>query len=153
MKKFYIAYGSNLNVEQMKVRCPDSKIVGTAFIPNYQLLFRGSKTGSYLTIEPKAYCCVPVAVWEVTPTDEKNLDRYEGYPAFYYKQNFTIAVQTNSGKTVLEAFAYIMHQDRPLGEPAPWYIHTCLAGYRTFDFDTDYFAKAIQESRGAQHEV
>ena len=46
MKKFYLAYGSNLNVEQMQFRCPDARIVGTAEIPNYQLLFKGSKTGS-----------------------------------------------------------------------------------------------------------
>ena len=53
MKKFYLAYGSNLNVKQMQFRCPDARIVGTAEISNYQLLFKGSKTGSYLTIEPK----------------------------------------------------------------------------------------------------
>ena len=49
MKKFYLAYGSNLNVKQMQFRCPDARIVGTAEIPNYQLLFKGSKTGSLLT--------------------------------------------------------------------------------------------------------
>ena len=34
MKKYYIAYGSNLNVEQMRYRCPDAKIVGTSVIPD-----------------------------------------------------------------------------------------------------------------------
>ena len=63
MKKFYLAYGSNLNVKQMQFRCSDARIVGTAEIPNYQLLFKGSKTGSYLTIEPKQGCTVPAAVW------------------------------------------------------------------------------------------
>ena len=85
MKKFYLAYGSNLNVKQMQFRCPDAKIVGTAEIPNYQLLFKGSKTGSYLTIEPKQGCTVPAAVWSVSERDELALDRYEGYPHFYYK--------------------------------------------------------------------
>jgi hypothetical protein len=51
MKKYYAAYGSNLNVAQMKMRCPGAKIVGTSEIKDYQLLFKGSKTGSYLTIE------------------------------------------------------------------------------------------------------
>lgn len=27
-KKYYIAYGSNLSVEQMAYRCPDAKIAG-----------------------------------------------------------------------------------------------------------------------------
>ena len=53
MKKYYIAYGSNLNVQQMKFRCPGAKVVGTSVIRNYELLYKGSKTGSYLTIEKK----------------------------------------------------------------------------------------------------
>lgn len=30
MKRYYLAYGSNLNVRQMKYRCPTAKIAGTA---------------------------------------------------------------------------------------------------------------------------
>ena len=45
MKRYYIAYGSNLNVGQMKYRCPKAKIVGTAELKNNTLYFRGSKTG------------------------------------------------------------------------------------------------------------
>ena len=78
MKRYYIAYGSNLNVGQMKYRCPKAKIVGTAVLENNTLYFRGSKTGSYLTIEPEIGASVPVAIWEITPTDELSLDRYEG---------------------------------------------------------------------------
>ena len=66
MKKYYIAYGSNLNVQQMKFRCPTARIVGTSVIKDYQLLYKGSKTGSYLTIEKKKGGIVPVAIWEVT---------------------------------------------------------------------------------------
>ena len=29
-KRYYIAYGSNLSVEQMAIRCPDAKIAGMA---------------------------------------------------------------------------------------------------------------------------
>ena len=31
-KKYYIAYGSNLSVEQMADRCPDAKIAGQAVL-------------------------------------------------------------------------------------------------------------------------
>lgn len=71
MKKYYLAYGSNLNIQQMKFRCPTTKPVGTAVIKGYQLLFKGSKTGSYFTIEKAENSAVPVAVWEVTDSDEK----------------------------------------------------------------------------------
>ena len=90
MKRYYLAYGSNLNVRQMKFRCPTAKIVGTSVIKGYELLYKGSKTGSYLTIEKKKGSLVPVAVWEVTKSDERSLDDYEGCPNFYYKKNMKI---------------------------------------------------------------
>ena len=78
MKRYYIAYGSNLNIRQMRIRCPHARVIGTAVIHDYELLFKGSRTGAYLTIEPKKGSEVPVAVWEVTESDEAALDRYEG---------------------------------------------------------------------------
>ena len=57
---------------------------------DYELLFKGSKTGSYLTIEKKEGSTVPVVIWEVTESDEKSLDRYEGYPIFYYKKEMKL---------------------------------------------------------------
>ena len=53
MKRYYIAYGSNLNVQQMRWRCPGARIIGTSELKDYRLLFKGSKTGSYLTVEPE----------------------------------------------------------------------------------------------------
>ncbi len=50
-KRYYIAYGSNLNVRQMRMRCPHATILGTANLKDWELLFKGSRTGSYLTIE------------------------------------------------------------------------------------------------------
>ena len=70
-KLYYLAYGSNLNVRQMLYRCPGAKPIGISVIPDYELLYKGSKTGVYLTIEPKKNSIVPVAVWEVTADDEK----------------------------------------------------------------------------------
>ena len=43
-KRLYIAYGSNINLEQMAFRCPNSKVVGTRMIPDYELEFRGVAT-------------------------------------------------------------------------------------------------------------
>lgn len=40
-ERFYIAYGSNLNLDQMKHRCPTAEIVGAAELKNLRLWFRG----------------------------------------------------------------------------------------------------------------
>ena len=36
----YIAYGSNLSVEQMPRRCPEAKIVGTAVLKELETYFQ-----------------------------------------------------------------------------------------------------------------
>ncbi len=148
-RKYYIAYGSNLNLIQMKMRCPEAKIIGTSIIENYQLLFKGSKTGSYLTIEPQEGSSVPVAVWSVTEADEKALDRYEGFPNFYYKKEMMLPIKgIQSGKTRnRKVFVYIMHENRTLGIPSKYYLETCLQGYRSFGFDEDLLKKAYAISK------
>ena len=35
-KQLYIAYGSNINLEQMAFRCPNSKVVGTSEIKDFK---------------------------------------------------------------------------------------------------------------------
>lgn len=154
MKKYYLAYGSNLNVRQMALRCPTAKPVGTAVIKDYELLFKGSKTGAYLTIEPKSGAEVPVAVWAVEPADEQRLDVYEGFPAFYYKAEIELSVRYFSGKTVgRTAFMYIMHEERPLGLPSGSYVRTCLEGYSDFGFDESILLEALNNSRRVAHEI
>ena len=148
-KRYYIAYGSNLNVYQMRYRCPNARIIGTAVMPNYELLFKGSKTGSYLTIEPKDGSSVPVAVWETTAEDEFALDRYEGYPAFYYKKELVLPIKgIKTGKVRnRKVYVYIMHEERPIGIPSKSYVRTCIEGYHNFGFDIDVIKKAYERSR------
>jgi len=147
-KRYYIAYGSNLNVRQMKTRCPDARIIGTAEIPDYELLFKGSKTGSYLTIEPREGSSVPVAVWSVAERDELALDHYEGFPTFYYKKEFKLPIKgIKTGKIrERDVFVYIMHEDRQLGIPSSYYVRTCLEGYNAFGFDESFLFNAIRRS-------
>lgn len=148
--KYYLAYGSNLNVPQMAVRCPGAVPVGVAVIEDYELLYKGSRTGSYLTIEPAEGCRVPVAVWKVSADHEKALDAYEGFPSFYYKKDFRLKVRyLSSGRECMrDCFAYIMDERRHLGIPSPWYVDVCRQGYRVFDFDPAYLERAYERSSG-----
>ncbi len=140
----YAAYGSNLNKSQMVRRCPNASEAGTAVIKGYRLMFKGSKTGAYLTIEKEKGCEVPVGLWEVTDQDIKNLDRYEGYPTFYYKKTFV--AECSDGKRH-RIFAYIMDERRPLGIPGGYYVETCKEGYEDFGFDQAVLTEAIRYSR------
>lgn len=146
MKKFYLAYGSNLNKGQMQHRCPEATAIGTAFIEGYRLLYKGSKTGSFLTIEKKRGSKVPVGVWEVSEKDERRLDCYEGCPTFYYKKEIKITLN-ETGEEV-DAFVYIMHEERSLGIPHIFYVRICEEGYRDFGFDKAYLKQAYKHSTG-----
>ena len=148
-KKYYIAYGSNLNVNQMKKRCPSARIIGISNIQNYELLFKESKTGYYLTIEPKVGESVPVAVWETTVEDEKALDCYEGFPVFYDKTEMILPVkEIQTGKVKnRKGYVYIMNKNRPQGMPSSYYVNTCMEGYLYFGFDTKILKKAIEKSK------
>ena len=103
------------------------------------MLFRGSKTGSYATVEPKEGSVVPVGLWKISPKDEKSLDRYEGYPSFYYKKD--VVVHTEQG--LIEAMVYIMHEDRPIGQPTEHYMDVCLEGYDDFGLNKLDFLDAV----------
>lgn len=151
-KKYYIAYGSNLNVKQMSHRCPTARPLGTATLEGWTLLFRGSKTGSYLTIEPKEGSSVPVAVWEVSERDERYLDHYEGYPNFYYKKEIEVTFTglVTKRKRTRTAFVYIMHEDRPLGQPSKYYLEVCAEGYMNFKFDLTRLLQAVTDSKEEQ---
>ena len=48
----YCAYGSNMNIEQMGLRCPEATVMGTGIIPKYLLMFRGKYDSAVATIQP-----------------------------------------------------------------------------------------------------
>ena len=118
-KRYYIAYGSNLNVHQMRMRCPSARRIGTSALKGYALLFKGSKTGSYLTVEKKPGSSVPVGVWEVTPAE------------------LTLPIKGIRTGMIRKrrVFVYIMHENSPIGVPSIPYMQTCIRGYDDFGFD------------------
>ena len=144
MNKFlYIAYGSNLNIRQMAYRCPFATPVGVSEIKGYELRFRGSQSGNYLTIEPEPHREVPVAIWAVSGEDLKRLDTYEGYPYFYRREYFKVKVKGKYQKAIV----YIMNDGRPYGPPSNSYMATCLEGYKDFGFDPEYLYEAVRKSK------
>lgn len=138
MKKYYLAYGSNLNLNQMRRRCPNAKKVGSFLLKGYELEFR-----YYLTIKKKQNTEVPLGIFEIDDKDELSLDRYEGYPTHYRKEYLEVELD---GKPI-KALVYIMNEEiRGVMVPDTFYLRACLEGYKDFDFDTSYLFKAYKEA-------
>lgn len=146
--RYYIAYGSNLSVEQMRVRTPDAVIVGTGMLKGWRLLFR-----QFATIEKCKGYSVPVLVWKISAQDEKSLDRYEGFPSFYVKKNLKVDVTSLDGQDLgeLTAMVYIMTKTaaetrgiNPM--PSKYYYSVLHEGYETFGFDGKILSEAVMEA-------
>lgn len=148
---FIIAYGSNLVESRMKTRCPDAEVYGTSVIHGYRMLFKQSCTGAYATLEQDANCSIPVVIYRVTAEDEAKLDRFEGYPRYYRKQEFLLPVWARNGKkrkNRASCIAYIMHEYRLLGEPPAEYFSLLDDGYTRWGFDHEILFKALEDSIG-----
>ena len=121
MKRYYLAYGSNLNLSQMRRRCPNAK----------------------LTIKESPNGEVPLGIFEINENDERSLDRYEGYPTHYRKEYLNVEL---NGKPI-KALVYVMNEDvRGVMVPDMFYVNTCLEGYKDFGFDSGYLFKAYKEA-------
>jgi hypothetical protein len=152
--QYYAAYGANLNRAQMAARCPDARLLGVSTIANYRLLFRGEHKNAYATIEPSAnmesappHNAVPVAVWELTESDELALDVYEDFPRLYRKERISLPL----GDQTIIAMVYIMNGSPPLGRPSNGYYRTIYNGYKQLGLDTATLDRARRASSGVSY--
>ncbi len=119
----YFAYGSNLNVRQMALRCPDAEKVGPADLRDHRLVFKG-----VADVIPARGVTVRGGLWKITPECEVALDRYEGVKSGLYRRVW-VDVQTRQGTS--KALCYRMNR----GEYAPpmeYYLDTIIQGFRDF---------------------
>ena len=141
MSKIYLAYGSNMNLNQMKYRCPNAVLMGTAVLSGWRLMFR-RKSRPVATIEKETGCSLPVVLWEITDECEDSLDVYEGYPSFYTKTDVSAPF---NGRTI-SAMAYVMTPGHELGKPPADYYNTILEGYRDNGIDPAPLDEAVRWS-------
>lgn len=140
-KKLYVAYGSNLHLEQMRRRCPDAVVYGFGVIKNHELTFWGNwNRNGVATVVPHAGTDVPVGLWAISPDDEKNLDIYEGWPHLYRKEKIEVVMNDGS---VVTGMIYIMNEGhmRP-ASPSEFYYNTIASGYQSFGFDLSFLQAA-----------
>ena len=135
-KQLYIAYGSNINLEQMAYRCPHSKVLGISEIKDFELEFRG-----VATIVPKVNASVPVLIWELDERDLPILNRYEGWPRLYRQEKMEFELN----RKTFEGMAYLMNYGK-IAPPSQQYYNTILQGYRENGLDEAFLQKALENS-------
>lgn len=123
---YYLAYGSNCNVFQMRHRCPTAEPIGTTTLPGYELRF-----SYHADVMEKAGASVICAVWKLMPDDVAELDMYEGYPSYYIKKFVEVDIP-DVGRTKALLYEMSPHRERALQPPAPSYAECIREGYRDF---------------------
>ncbi|KAK6071363.1 AIG2 family protein [Seiridium cupressi] len=72
----YFAYGSNMHLQQMAARCPESSLFGIGVLPNYR--WQTNTRGGGNVVESSQGDAVEGIVFEVSPSDVETLRHHEG---------------------------------------------------------------------------
>ncbi|KAL1743454.1 hypothetical protein HDZ31DRAFT_74846 [Schizophyllum fasciatum] len=82
-----LGYGSNLWLDQMKQRCPDSKYLGIGLLQDWRWIINSR---GYANIVPSPGEVVYGALYQLSEDDEARLDICEGVPDSYEKQHLPV---------------------------------------------------------------
>ena len=134
MSKLYLAYGSNMSKAQMARRCPNARALRAIYIEDARLVFRG--------VADIEYCKgakVPVALWEITETCERSLDKFEGVASGVYEKKM---IPLDNGE---QALTYVMCSNG-IAPPTREYYERIKRGYADFGVDLEALDVALKHS-------
>jgi gamma-glutamylcyclotransferase len=131
----YFAYGSNLDREQMRRRCPGAVLLARAMMSGYRLAFTGYSRvwqGPVATILPEPGSQVEGVLYRLAPGELRVLDRYEGHPRSY--RRYRRIVRDARGQRH-RAHVYVLPPDGELTLPSIPYLSVIWRAYQRFGFD------------------
>lgn len=122
----YFAYGSNMDPEQIKTRCPDAEFVGIGVMKNHALCFpRRSVTRNcgVSSVAPLAGRETWGVVYRLTSKDLAVLDGSEGFRSDRAAElnsynRVGVIVSVNDVPTDMETYVAVAQQDAPLPNAA-----------------------------------
>ncbi|MGE3550769.1 MAG: gamma-glutamylcyclotransferase family protein [Geobacter sp.] len=134
---FYFAYGSNLWREQMRLRCPDARCLGTGRLDGFRWLITSR---GYASMVRSAGDSVFGTVYLLSEADERSLDRYEGVAdGCYRKELVTVWLP----EQLLSCLTYLDPVQTP-GQPKAEYIQRINSGLADAQLPEDYLARSIR---------
>ena len=128
----YFAYGSNLSHGQMRLRCPAAVPVGPARLIGYRLVFASKSDrwgGAVADVRPEDEWYVQGGLYRMTGKDLKLLDKFEGYPDFYIREEKRILLPSGEFEIAL---MYRMADAHVIGRPSRAYLETIIRGFNDF---------------------
>lgn len=142
LRKYYLAYGMNTNLQQMAQRCPGAKSLGRVKLFDHKLMFK-----TFCDVVPNKGHSIDCALWTITEDCEQALDRLEGYPDFYGKKE--VSVIYNSKPII--AMIYYMKDFYKQSLPSESYLKTVTEGYLENNMNIEQIYTAIDEVSEHEH--
>lgn len=136
---WYFAFGSNLDVAQMKARCPDAVRVGPAVLPGYRLVFRSVAD----VVPAREGDNVQGGIWWISKRDLANLDRYEGFPDLYTRGPLPVVDHHGAAR---QALVYWMVDQRDEIIPSRSYLGSIIQGYLDFNLPLAELQKSVERT-------
>ncbi len=138
----YFAFGSNMNLPQMKKRCPGSRLLSAATLENFQFVYDGKSerwggaVGNVISAPGKR---VIGGLFEIKDGDLMSLDQYEGFPIRYKRKE--LPVKKQDGEVVF-AIVYFREGEKP-GLPSDSYRVAVVEGARDCGVPEEYIKEFL----------
>lgn len=141
----YFAYGSNLDVAQMRFRCPSAREVAPAVLHGYAIAFGGWSNrwgGAVASLKPVVGSRVEGVLYKISAVELLKLDRFEGCPLAYKRLRRQVIDEADKRRA---AHVYLQTPEY-FGDsalPSRRYFDQILREYRRRRFDVRALASAI----------
>lgn len=133
----YFAYGSNMDVEAMRTRAPNSRALAAARLPRWRFIVM---KGGYGSVAPDPQRTVYGVLWDVALSDVRLLDRYEDVASGLYRKIQQPVLREGGGSA--RALIYV-GATTARGEPRPGYMENVIAAARAWSFPDTYVRELI----------
>jgi gamma-glutamylcyclotransferase (GGCT)/AIG2-like uncharacterized protein YtfP len=110
----YFAYGANMDIAAMALRCPASKPLGLARLPRHRWIISND---GYANVIHDTRREVHGLLWDLSLADVATLDRFEDVPRLYRK----VTQPVISEKGIRRALVYLGRSVES-GKPKPGYL-------------------------------
>ena len=127
----HFAYGSNMDRDAMRRRCPTASAVGMARLDSWQFII--TRDG-YASVVPAPGRVVHGVLWRLGPRDLAALNAYEALDRGLYRRR-TAPVTHQAGR--VPALLYVA-RERRAGRPRPGYQEEVIAAARDWALPADY---------------
>jgi len=146
----YFVYGSNLDLPQMKRRCPSSKLISKGSLSGYRLTFNRFSSGwggGVADVIQDQGSKVWGLVFELSDTDLERLDRYEGYHKDWTSlyERWKTVIDTPNGQ-VSDVWVYTVVEKQKFVKPTPEYLQIIKDAAMKWNFPKAYLTLAYLDA-------